>query len=117
MHSIISMYAPTTINSDKVKNQFYNDLHCMIAAVPEFDSLILLGDFSAKIGSDYQAWDGVIGKHGSGSCNSYGLLLLRLCAEHELLVTNAVFHLPNQKMTSWMHPHFKHWHLNDYVIV
>ncbi|KYO44427.1 hypothetical protein Y1Q_0016740 [Alligator mississippiensis] len=83
--TIISAYAPTMTNSDEVKNQFYDDLHSMIAAVPKAGHLILLGDFNTRIGSDCQAWDGVIGKPGIGSCNSNVLLLLRLCAEHKLL--------------------------------
>ena len=44
-------------------------------------------------------------------------LLLRKCAEHELLITNTVFRLPPRRKTTWMHPRSKHWHLIDYVIV
>ena len=46
-----------------------------------------------------------------------GLLLLRKCTEHDLLITNTVFRLPNRNKTYWMHPRSKHWHLIDYVIV
>ncbi|KYO26981.1 hypothetical protein Y1Q_0019389 [Alligator mississippiensis] len=76
--TIISTYAATMTNSDKVKNQFYDDLHSLIIAVPKSDHLILLGDLNSRIGSDCQTWDRVIEKHGIGSCNSNGLLLLRL---------------------------------------
>ena len=62
-------------------------------------------------------WEGVIGSEGVGKCNSNGLLLLRKCAEHYLLINNTVFKLPNRNKTSWMHPRSKHWHLIDYVIV
>ena len=59
----------------------------------------------------------MIGKHGTGSCNSNSLLPLQTCAEHDLLITNTIFRLPNRNRTSWMHPRSKHWHLIDYVIV
>ena len=57
----------------------------------------------------------MIGSEGVG--NSNGLLLLRKCAEHELLITNTVFRLPTHRKTTWIHPRSKHWHLIDYVIV
>ena len=104
-------------NPDEVKIKFYDDLDSVISAAPRTDKLILLGDFNARVGIDHQTWEGVIGSEGVGKCNSNGLLLLRKCAEHELLITNTVFRLPTRRKTSWMHPCSKHWHLIDYVIV
>ena len=115
--TIISAYAPTMTNPDEVKAKFYEDLHTVIADVPKADKLILLGDFNARVGTDNVAWEGVLGHHGVGHCNSNGLLLLQTCAEHELLITNTIFRLPTRNRTSWMHPRSKHWHLIDYVIV
>ena len=115
--TIISAYAPTMTNPDEVKAKFYEELHTVIADVPKADKLILLGDFNARVGKDNVAWEGVLGHHGVGHCNSNGLLLLQTCAEHELLITNTIFRLPTRNRTSWMHPRSKHWHLIDYVIV
>ena len=77
---------------------------------------MLLGDFNARVGTDHQIWEGVIGSESVGKCNSNGLPLLRKCAEHDLLITNTIFKLPNRNKTSWMHSRSKHWHLIDYVI-
>ena len=74
---------------------------------------------------DFRWWFGflsgkrhaTIGSEGVGKSNSNGLLLLRKCAEHELLINNTVFRLPTRRKTTWMHPCSKHWHLIDYVIV
>ena len=115
--TIVSAYAPTMTNPDEVKDKFYDDLDSVISAAPRTDKLILFGDFNARVGTDHQTWEGVIGSEGVGKCNSNGLLLLRKCAEHELLITNTVFHLPTHRKTTWMHPRSKHWHLIDYVIV
>ena len=57
------------------------------------------------------------GTEGVGKCNSNSRLLLRKYAEHELLITNTVFHLPSRRKTSRIHPCSKHWHLINYVIV
>ena len=115
--TIVSAYAPTMTNPDEVKDKFYDDLDSVISATPRTDKLILLRDFNARMDTDHQTWEGVIGSEGVGKCNSNGLLLLRKCAEHELLITNTVFRLPTRRKTTWMHPCSKHWHLIDYVIV
>ena len=104
-------------NSDEVKDKFYDDLDSVISAAPRTDKLILLGDFSARVGTDHQTWEGVIGSEVVGKCKSNGLLLIRKCAEHELLITNTVFRLPTRRKTTWMHTRSKHWHFIDYVIV
>ena len=103
-------------NPDEVKDKFSDDLDTMISVSPG-QTNILLGDFNARVGTDHQTWEEVTGTEGVGKCNSNGLLILRKCAEHELLITNTVFRLPTRNKTSWMDPRSKHWNLNDYVIV
>ena len=114
--TIVSAYAPRMTNPDEVKDKFYNALDDVISATPRTDKLIIL-DFKARVGTDHQTWEGVIGPKGVGKCNSNGLLLLRKCAEHDLLKSDTVFRLPNRNKTSWMHPRCKQWPLTDYVIV
>ena len=104
-------------NPDEVKDKFYDDLDHTISATPRTDKLISLGDFNARVGTGHQTWEGVIGSECGGKYNSNGLLLLRKCAEYDLLITNTVFKLPNRNKTSWMHPRSKHWHLIDFLIV
>ena len=92
--TIASVYAHTMTNLGKVKEKFYDDN--IISAAPRTHKLILLGDFYARVGTDYQTWEGVIGSEGVGKCNSNGLMLQRKCAEHDLLITNTVFKLLNR---------------------
>ena len=102
--TIISVYAPTKINPDEVKDKFYDDIDIIVSATPRTDKLILLCDLNARVGTDHQTWEGVKGSEGVGKCSSNSLLLLRKCAEHDLLLTITVFNLPNRNKTSWMHP-------------
>ncbi|VDL94291.1 unnamed protein product [Schistocephalus solidus] len=115
--NIISAYAPPMTSSDAAKDKFYEDLHALLATVSKGDKLIVLGDFNARVGTDHAAWQGVLGPHGLGSCNDNGLLLLRTCAEHRLLLTNTFFRLPTREKATWMHPRSRRWHLLDYVLV
>ena len=114
---LLCAYAPTKTNPDEVKDKFYDDLDSVISATSRTDKLILMGDFNAIVGTDHRTGEEVIGTEGVGKCKSNGLLLLTKCTEHELLITNTVFRLPNRNKTSWMHPRSKHRHLIDYVIV
>ena len=114
--TVISAYAPTMTNPDDIKDKFYEELDALIAKVPQSEKLVVLGDFNARVGTDYKTWDGIVGRHGIGKCNSNGLLLLKACATHDLVITNTLFRLPTRNKTSWMHPRSKHWHLIDYVI-
>ena len=58
----------------------------------------------------------MIGRHAGGNVNDNGILLLSMCAEHRLLITNTTFRVKDKHRASWMHPRSKHWHLIDYVI-
>ena len=109
---------PRTLGADAAeKDLFYEDLHAILRRVPTTDKLFVLGDFNARVGTDYHTWGDVIGMHGVGNLNSSGLRLLNTCAEFDLLVTNALFQQRSQLKTTWMHPRSKHWHMLDYILV
>ena len=114
--TIISAYAPTLARPQEDKEKFYDTLNALIKTVPSSHKLLLMGDFNARVGADYMSWDKVLGKHGVGLENSNGTLLLSLCAQNELIVTNTIFQQANRHKTTWMHPGTKQWHMIDYVI-
>ena len=95
--AIISAYATTMTNTDESKDKFYKDLEYFISVIPAADMLIILGDFNARVGQDHASWKGILGKHRTGKFNNNGLLILQTCAKHNLLITNAIFHLPTCK--------------------
>ncbi|KAL7062772.1 hypothetical protein AAHC03_01049 [Spirometra sp. Aus1] len=115
--TIISAYAPTMTNPDAVRDKFYEDLHALLATVSKADKLIVLGDFNVRVGTDHTAWRGVLGPQGLRGSNDNGLLLLRTCAEHRLILTNTFFCMPEREKSTWRHPRSRQWHLLDYVLV
>ncbi|XP_076041836.1 uncharacterized protein LOC143025717 [Oratosquilla oratoria] len=106
--TLISCYAPTLSSPDKTKNRFYEELDNLLHNLPKNEKVILLGDFNARVGSNFDVWQGVIGRHGTGKENSNGIRLLNLCSTHDLTITNTVFQLPNKYKMSWIHPPSKH---------
>jgi exonuclease III len=115
--TLFSVYAPTLQADSSEKDKFYADLRRLLKSVPESDKIIILGDFNARVGRDSDTWKAIIGKHGVGSCNDNGRLLLEFCAELQLTITNTIFQQKDSLKTTWMHPRSKHWHLIDYIIV
>ena len=114
--TLISAYAPTLCSSDEDKEDFYDSLNSIVKSVPQSNKLLLLGDFNARVGTDQESWDGVLGHHGVGKENSNGTLLLSLCTRNQLTITNTLFKQEEQFITTWMHPGSKKWHLIDYAI-
>nr|VZI17363.1 unnamed protein product [Spirometra erinaceieuropaei] len=116
--TIICVYAPPMSSPDAAaRDKFYEDLHALLATVSMADKLIVLGDFNARVGTDNTAWRGVLGPNGFRGSNNNGLLLLRTCAEHRLILTNTFFCLPEREKAIWRHPRSRPWHLLDYVLV
>ena len=113
----VSVYSPTLVSSDDVKDRFYDTLYSTLRRISQDDKIILLGDFNARVGRNHDIWHGVIEHHGVGNINSSGLRLLFLWSELVLAITNTFFQLRDMYKTSWMHPRSNHWHLIEYVIV
>ncbi|KAI8519286.1 hypothetical protein Bbelb_025430 [Branchiostoma belcheri] len=114
--TVISVYAPTLVSSEEVKEKFYEDLDSLVKETPVEDKLILLGDFNTRVGTDYSNWKGILGPHGTGKMNANGQLLLTLCAENNLTITNTLYRQADKYKTTWMHPRSKQWHMLDYAI-
>ena len=70
---------------------------CRFSKTARHDKLILLGDFNARVGIDLSAWERVIRHHVVGNENSNGSLLLTMCAEFQLVITNTLFQQAEKK--------------------
>nr|VZI06903.1 unnamed protein product [Spirometra erinaceieuropaei] len=93
-------------SADAAKAKFCEDLHALLETMLKADKL----DY-------YVAWREVLDFHGLNDSNDNGLLILRYCAKHRLVLANTFFCLPEREMPTWMHPRSRQWHLLDYVLV
>ena len=114
--TIISAWAPTLVSDEEEEQRFYDNLRDILQAVPKGDKIVLTGDFNARVGKDWQTWDS-LERHGVGSMNGNGQVLLQLCTEFNLFISSTQFYHKGDHITTWMHPRSRQWHLLDYVIV
>ena len=63
--TLISDCTQNTTNPEEVKDQFYEQLDELIAAVPKSEKVLILGDFNARVGTGHNTWSGVIGQQGT----------------------------------------------------
>ena len=83
---VIQIYAPTSNVEEAEVEQFYEDLQDLLEITPTKDVLFIIGDWSAKVGS--QKIPGVTGKFGFGVQNEAVQRIAEICQENILVIAN-----------------------------
>ena len=100
--TVIQVYAPTS-NAEKAEIKwFYEDLQDLLECRPKKDVLLIIGDWSPKVGS--QETPGVMGKFGLGVQNEAGQRLIEFCQEDALVIANTLFQQPQRRLYTWTSP-------------
>jgi len=86
-----------------LKEKFYQQLHETIPTVQKRDVIIVVGDMNAKIGSNNEGLEHVMGRHEIGNMSENGELFSELCASCDLIIEGKVFHKTCHKV-SWVSP-------------
>ena len=68
---------------------FYEDVQDLLELTPQKDALFIIGDWTAKVGS--QEIPGGTGKFGLGVWNEAGQRLIEFCQENTLVIANTLF--------------------------
>jgi len=89
--TIIQCYAPTETTNKDMKEKFYQELHETITTVQKRDVIIVMGNMNAKIGSNNEGLEHVMGRHGIGNMNGSGELFSELCASCDLIIGEQYF--------------------------
>lgn len=105
--TLVSVYAPTQSSTPAAKDESYENLAAIISSTPSKEQLILLGDFSARVGADHESWPSCLGQFGVGRMNENGQRLLKLCTYYNLCIANSFFKTKLQHKVSWRHSHSK----------
>ena len=82
--TVIQVYAPTRNAEETEVEWFCEDLQDLLELIPPKDSLFIIGDWNAKVGS--QETPGVTGRFGLGVQSEAGQTLTEFCQENALLL-------------------------------
>ncbi|XP_049772321.1 craniofacial development protein 2-like [Schistocerca cancellata] len=83
-------------------DSFYEALSDVVVRVKDKDSVLLMGDFNARIGNRTEGYEKVMGKFGEDmEANRNGKQLLDFCASMGLVITNSFFKHKNIHRYTW----------------
>ena len=116
--TVFQVYAPTANARDEDIDEFYADLQQEIDEVPSQDMMMILGDWNAKVGKNWRAWHGALGKFGYGEENERGEKLLNFCLNNNLVIANTMTYKRKAKhQWTWESPDGVTKNQIDYVLV
>ena len=98
--TIVSAYNPTMANPEENKETLYSQLKGALRNILSTDKLLLIVDFNARIGRENDKWPSALGKYWIRKCKSNSELLLALCTEYDLIVTNTMFKQKDAQKTT-----------------
>ena len=115
--TVIQVYAPTKESDDATIDLFYTQLQQCMSQIKSQDIVICMGDWNAKIGSNRDGWENVMGKFGYGTNNGRGHRLLQFASLHNLYVTNTKFKHKASRKWTWESPNGRDKNMIDFILV
>ena len=105
---------PTSNAEEADVERFYKDLQDLSELTPQKDVFFIIGDWSAKVGS--QETPGVTGKFGLGIRNEAGQRLIEFCQGNALVITNTLFQQHKRRLYTWTSPDGQYQNQIDYTL-
>ncbi|CAF5074997.1 unnamed protein product, partial [Rotaria magnacalcarata] len=112
--TVIQVYAPTTGADDEEIEDFYVSLQQLVDATPKKDTIVIMGDWNAKVGS--KPITGITGNFELGDQNEAGDRLLEFCHNNSLFITNTCFQQPKRRLYTWTSPNGQYKNQIDYIL-
>ncbi|XP_055375384.1 uncharacterized protein LOC129608086 [Condylostylus longicornis] len=115
--TVIFAYAPTEDSEEQEKDVFYDNLSTLCEKAGSYDTLILLGDFNAKVGKEEFVLE-VAGKHSlHDNTSANGLRLCQLASEAALKVKSTCFERKDIYKGTWRVPGSQVVNQIDHVLI
>ena len=76
----------------EVKDEFYQQLQKVYSNIPQHDMVISLGDFNAKIGSQFVGEEGIVGRHVlKGDRTDNGSRFVFMCEVRNMAIVSTMY--------------------------
>ena len=102
--TFINCYAPTNVAEVDTKADFYDELQKTLDGRTRRDTLIVTGDFNAKIGKDNTGRERIMGREGLGTMNENGEMFVDFCVFNDLVIGGSVFQHKDIHKATWVSP-------------
>lgn len=112
--TIIQAYAPTEAASELDIEEFYATVEKALSTAQK--TIILMGDFNAKLGTPKDDEYLVTKKHGYGERNERGQRLLDFALQHKLMIINTCFKKRKSKRWTWRSPNGQYKNEIDFIL-
>lgn len=112
--SLIQVYAPTEQSSEEEIDKFYNDLQKTHDLSDK--TVMVLGDFNARIGEPEVHEQLIMGKYGYGKRNKRGEKLIQYANEYKLSIINTYFKKSSNRRWTWISPDSKTKNEIDFIL-
>ncbi|KAK4873783.1 hypothetical protein RN001_013143 [Aquatica leii] len=115
--TLICVYAPTEVDTNEKKKDFYETLIRECEKTPKYDTLIILGDLNAQVGKEDHIKT-VAGKHTiHEKTNDNGNRICNLAAAMNLYLASTKFPHPTKHKITWNHPNHVTKSQIDHVLI
>ncbi|PSN43357.1 hypothetical protein C0J52_15566 [Blattella germanica] len=115
--TLIAVHAPTEDKTDQVKEEFYTRLEKICDSVPNYDMMIVLGDFNAQVGKESFLYS-ICGKFSlHEETNNNGERMVDFTQGWNLVVSGTWYPHKNIHKATWRLPDGKTFNQIDHIMV
>jgi hypothetical protein len=114
---VLNIHAPTEDKTDDVKDSSYEELEYVFDKVPKYNTKILIGDFSAKVGREDIFKPTIRNQSSHEISNENGVRLINFATSKHLRFKSTMFTHSNIHKYTWTSPDGKPHNQIDHILV
>jgi len=115
---VIQVYAPTADAAAEDIEAFYCLLQTAVSEQRDASFLVVMGNYNAKVGTDWDNAGGALGKFGTGDLNKAGERLIQFVNANRFEIANTCFkQVKASRLWTWESPGGRTRNMIDHILV